>query len=167
MKDRLWVKLRFLRGAGPRGPPRGRGGVTCRRCASGEGSASCAAGSGAATPPRRPAPAPQGPAARPRGSVPPLSPEALARPPPAPRTPRALRAVGAVHGERIMAIEGKWRPSKAWRSPPGGRAQGLGGRPRRRLWVRAVRKAVDAGHRPRRGVRSWRALAYAMEALRC
>ncbi|CAO2638916.1 Syt14, partial [Lemmus lemmus] len=74
--------------------------------ASGEGSVSCAAGSGAPTPPRRPAPAPRGPAARPRGSVPPLSPEALALPPPAPPTPRVLRAVGAVHGERIMAIEG-------------------------------------------------------------
>lgn len=122
----MWVKLRFLGGAGPRGPRGGRGGVTCRRCASGEGSASCASGSGAPTPPRRPAPAPRGPAARPRGSVPPLSPEALAHPPPAPPPPPALSVLLV----RSMA-------SASWRSKVSGGQVRSGVRPagERRAWV--------------------------------
>lgn len=146
--------LRLRRGAGPGGGSGGRSGVTCRRCASVEGSASCAAGSGAPTPPRRPAPAPP----RPRSLAPGRPRPSRQRPrrflPPSSRALLPLRswAVGAVHGERIMAIEGKWRPSDARTRRPAGerrareaqarvvgpdlrgkrrmRATGLGGSPR-------------------------------------
>lgn len=150
----MWVKLRFLGGAGPRGP-RG-GGAASRADGAHLGKVPLPAllarelRPHPAAPPRLPEAQQPGPGARSRPSR--QRPWRIRLPHPPP-PPRALRAVGAVHGERIMAIEGKWRPSEEW-SPSGWRAQGLGGRPRRRLWVRA-----DTGHRPRRGVRSRRALA--------
>lgn len=138
----MWVKLRFAGGAGPRGPRgAGRRHVPTVRIWGRFRFLRFWLRSSDPTPPPRPG------SLRPSSPAPGLGPAPLARslgasssrtPQPPPPPPRALRAVGAVHGERIMAIEGKWRPSEEW-SPSGWRAQGLGGRPRRRLGSGRIR----------------------------